>query len=462
MLRAGSIREYGGGVSAASVSPAPFVPPGPPPTPQELARAATAAAGADLVTKLRERNEIEAELSAALSARDKAAFERDQALRRRELATGERESLLASRLVMDAKLSAMARESNEAEIVLAGAREKASSLAEAVSNAHVAAEAARQREHALALASSDVLPIGLNSVRVPDETLGCFKKSNPIRRLALLFTRSKNSVHFILFNIILNFIILASTNPLKPSTGIQDAIESSLEPWFQFIFAFEAILKIIAIGAADYFGDGWCLLDFTVVVICFLVYIPGMGNASALRALRALRPLRTFGLIPSLRRTFNGILAVGHHILRVETFEWYIIFVMALVGLQVWSGTATGACFYQNAEPPPIWWNISGINDQGVVLSSAYTAHPGWIRNRISNNVLVNVGEAGGYCKLGTSSFGPDAYFAQSTWETPSCPPVFGLSTAVNATNNITELTQQCFPNVNPMAYGKNSDGFSL
>lgn len=462
---AGSIREFGGGVSSASVAPAVSSRNlGPPPAASTVARQAALAAGQELVSKLRERNEIEDELSAALSARDKAAFDRDEALRRRELATGERDSLLASRLVMDAKLSAMARESFEAETILGNARERASELAEAVSNAHVAAEAARQREQALALAASDVIPIGLNSVRVPDETLGCFKKANPIRRIALLFTRSRNSVNFILFNIILNFIILASTNPLKASTGLQDQIETTFEPWFQFIFAFEAILKIIAIGTSDYFSDGWCLLDFTVVVICFLVYIPGMGNASALRALRALRPLRTFGLIPSLRRTFNGILAVGRHILRVDMLEWFIILVAALVGLQIWTGSTKGACFYQNAEPPPPWAYSTTLNEAGL-LSTAYTQYPGYIRNRVGNHIIVNAGTGSGFCKIGDNAYGDNKYYSESPWTTPACPAVFGV--AVNqsisvAMSNITELKQSCFPANNPMQYGTGADGFSL
>lgn len=343
-----------------------------------------------------------------------------------------------------------------------------------------------------------------------------------------------------------NFIVLAAADPLGPSQA--GHVEVLLEPYFQVrglthciggwdacapclpvavplsdpvqaLFAAEALLKIIAIGAAAYFSDGWCITDFVVVVMTFLVYIPGTGNASALRALRALRPLRTFGLIPSLRRNFNGIIAVGAHsacfsgagdtggngvplctspafraVLRVDLLEWFLMFASALVAVQLWAGTMSGGCFYPDPNAPytnttPPWLSLASSvtsNTGGIVPSTKFTVMPGFVRNRMNNvraallhahavsavdgivrlpcqNFLSNAVDARGFCAVPPATYsqaGLEISYAATAPPASTCPPVYytlpGATTSTLATN------QACMAYANPLSYGAPQRGFSL
>ena len=66
------------------------------------------------------------------------------------------------------------------------------------------------------------------------------------------------------------------------------------------------MIKIIGkgfiIGKGTYLKDAWNVLDFLVVVIGWLGFIPGMANVSALRTVRVLRPLKSVKKIRSLRK----------------------------------------------------------------------------------------------------------------------------------------------------------------
>lgn len=165
--------------------------------------------------------------------------------------------------------------------------------------------------------------LGLQNLHVQDVSIGFLSKENIIRRYALRLARSPRFSQFILANIYVNFILLAAAGPFSPKgSGSADDVSQMLEPYFQALFSAEALVMIVALGENIYFTDGWRILDATVVMLCYLVYIPGTGNASALRAMRALRPLRTFGMIPVLRSTFAGILAIGEVTIIMSQLEW--------------------------------------------------------------------------------------------------------------------------------------------
>lgn len=169
--------------------------------PPSDASAAADAAAFELAAILKEGKKREAALSAALNARDAAVAARDEASRLREETALERNALVEARVVADAKLGTAAREAADTEAGLLAARERVAELSAAVSEMHLAAEAARAKAQSLALAAEVVSPIGLHYLRVADVTLGCLRKDNPVRRVALMFTRSVYFDWFILANI---------------------------------------------------------------------------------------------------------------------------------------------------------------------------------------------------------------------------------------------------------------------
>ena len=193
-------------------------------------------------------------------------------------------------------------------------------------------------------------------------------------------------------------------------------------------------MKIVALGAWGekcYFSDGWNTFDFMVVVLCYINYIPNSGNATALRALRALRPLRSFGLVPQLRKTFNGIMNVLAHTLRVEIVDWFLMFVVTLVAVQLWAGQMSGSCFYKdpsasntNYHPPAPTRLYIASNTAGVQANTAYSVLPGFVRTRLINNLFYNADFGYGMCAL--DAHGPA--FAATNLPTlagfaPTAPP---------------------------------------
>jgi len=74
------------------------------------------------------------------------------------------------------------------------------------------------------------------------------------------------------------------------------------------VFVCEAILKITAVAPRwkDYFGDGWNVFDFTIVVMSLL---PATGDlALVARMARLLRVLRLISTLPELRLIVNTLL----------------------------------------------------------------------------------------------------------------------------------------------------------
>jgi Ion transport protein len=73
---------------------------------------------------------------------------------------------------------------------------------------------------------------------------------------------------------------------------------------FTIIFIFECVAKVIAKGFLfhrnAYLRDPWNWLDFFVVCISLLNFLPGIdsGGLKALRTFRILRPLRTINRFP--------------------------------------------------------------------------------------------------------------------------------------------------------------------
>lgn len=62
----------------------------------------------------------------------------------------------------------------------------------------------------------------------------------------------------------------------------------------------------LIVGSGTYLRDGWFLLDFSVVLTSWLVYLPGFSfRVSAFRAFRAFRPLRAIAFFKSLNVRFS-------------------------------------------------------------------------------------------------------------------------------------------------------------
>jgi voltage-gated sodium channel len=152
-----------------------------------------------------------------------------------------------------------------------------------------------------------------------------------MNKIALSIVHQPLFEHSIIALILLNAAILGlETNP---------ALVASYGSWFElghhFIltaFIIEAALKITAVSPRLklYFGDGWNLFDFSVIV---LALIPATGELAVIaRLARLLRVLRLISTIPELRlivtTLMRSIPSMGHVILLMSI----IFYIYAIAG----------------------------------------------------------------------------------------------------------------------------------
>lgn len=113
---------------------------------------------------------------------------------------------------------------------------------------------------------------------------------------------------------------------------------------FTGIFIFECFSKIIGMGFVwhrnSYLRDPWNWLDFFVVCISFVGFIPNVnsGGLKALRTFRILRPLRTINAIPMMKQQIQSLLAALPGLANILTFLMFVYAVFAIFAVQSFAG----------------------------------------------------------------------------------------------------------------------------
>ena len=119
---------------------------------------------------------------------------------------------------------------------------------------------------------------------------------------------------------------------------------------FNILFMIETVIKIIAWGfildSGSYLRDGWNWLDFIVVLVGGLAYLPGVSNVSALRTFRVLRPLRTLSAIPAMRPIVSSLITSVPAMFPVYAFMLFLFTVFGVMGMILFGGTLEGRCHY--------------------------------------------------------------------------------------------------------------------
>jgi len=148
----------------------------------------------------------------------------------------------------------------------------------------------------------------------------------PMRKFAKKIVDTKAFEYFIITLILINGVVLGlETSQVilaKYGTWLVLANQAILA-----VFIFEALLKITAVAPRFklYFGDGWNLFDFTVVVLSL---IPATGEfAMIARLARLLRVARLISTIPELRLIITTLVrsipSMGH-VLMLMSIIFYI------------------------------------------------------------------------------------------------------------------------------------------
>ena len=194
----------------------------------------------DLVSIVRARDTADIAWGAALRRRDALALTRAAAAREAEARAAAVTALEAVRNEAAAEAAHADAEVAEAEAALEEAAEAAAAAAAAelaatgasrlpttaaasVAIATASSIATTRTEAAVSVGTTatgllstpleQLRPLGLRYLRAADVTMGCLRRSNPLRRAALIITRAPLFTFFILTHIFVNFVFLASYDP---------------------------------------------------------------------------------------------------------------------------------------------------------------------------------------------------------------------------------------------------------
>lgn len=107
--------------------------------------------------------------------------------------------------------------------------------------------------------------------------------------------------------ILLSSLALALEDVYLPQRPILQDILYYMDRIFTVIFAFEMLIKWLALGFQKYFTNAWCWLDFVIVMVSLINFIASLCGAGGIQAfktmrtLRALRPLRAMSRMQGMR-----------------------------------------------------------------------------------------------------------------------------------------------------------------
>jgi hypothetical protein len=184
----------------------------------------------------------------------------------------------------------------------------------------------------------------------PDDTsLGMLGPDNYLRKFFQAFTQHPIFEGIVIMVIVASSISIAVEGPPharylrdRPDTRFGLRVTNEIVFWF---FWFECLSKIVAMGFYGtpdaYIKQGWCRLDFFVVISCTVDYImelSGLGSHQWVRVLRVVRPLRLIkqneGLRIVVMTLYNCIPTVAA-VLAVSALFWLTF---ALLGMGLFMG----------------------------------------------------------------------------------------------------------------------------
>lgn len=95
-----------------------------------------------------------------------------------------------------------------------------------------------------------------------------------------------------------------------------------------------------------YLSDPWNKLDFAIVLISLLNFIPNMnpGFLKALRAARVLRPLKSISKLAAMKLLMRTIFVSMQGLLNVFLFLSFVFGIFAILGLHIFNGAQYRFC----------------------------------------------------------------------------------------------------------------------
>jgi len=131
----------------------------------------------------------------------------------------------------------------------------------------------------------------------------------------------------------------------EPDDATIKVISNELDFVFNYLFNFECILKVIALGFAmddgSYLRDSWNKLDFFIVVtsnIDMMLAGTDIPALKVLRMLRMIRPLRVISHNPQLKMIVAALFESVGSIVNVSFIVMIIWLMFAIYGMNTFMG----------------------------------------------------------------------------------------------------------------------------
>ncbi|XP_065176053.1 sodium channel protein 60E-like [Sycon ciliatum] len=199
-------------------------------------------------------------------------------------------------------------------------------------------------------------------------SLGYFHTEHPLRQFAIWLTTNLLFDFVVISVILANCVLLALDDP-------------PVVPEYAFlgVYTVEMLFKILAQGFVrhhfTYLRDGWNRLDAVVIVLGYVALIPTVGNLSGFRALRVLRALRAINALPGLRIMVNSLLSSLQAIVSVFILMFCFIIMVAVLGLQLFSGVLRHKCVRElpmlmNGTDNGTMWNDTALETTMMMLET--------------------------------------------------------------------------------------------
>eukprot|EP00347_Sterkiella_histriomuscorum_P013804 403363301 len=181
------------------------------------------------------------------------------------------------------------------------------------------------------------------------KSLFFFNDKSVFRKVAVWLIEWNWFDRFIMFCIFANSISLSMFDYTDRDAKTQyNQILNNIGDAFTFLFLFEALVKIFAMGfiihKKSYLRDGWNVLDFFIVVTGLVDLVATTINLKSLRTLRVMRPLRSINAIPSMRRLVSTLLQSLPELGNAAIFLFFMIILFGILGLQQFSGVMYYKC----------------------------------------------------------------------------------------------------------------------
>ena len=172
--------------------------------------------------------------------------------------------------------------------------------------------------------------------------------SQPLMRRAAQAVANSMALEYLIITLIsLSSLCLVLDHPtLDPSSKLSHYLALA-NYCFTAIFTLEALIKVYAHGAHEYFASAWNLVDSMIVTTSLLALlsdaIPQFAMMKSLRILRVLRPLRLLVRNRGMKVVVDALIETLPAVLNISGIVLGLQVVFAIVGMKLFMGSF-GSC----------------------------------------------------------------------------------------------------------------------